>query len=323
MSRFHRPPAFRTFRARVKALKRPLVWGTASVLSLVTFFLVRYWQTPQWISLHAPNFPASRFSASDSTIADLGIADLPMMDALVTGPATAHSTDALSSSPFAGISFAATTDSIEPDQPISLQTPRVQNSGNADSSRGNPLPSSLDSALLLAETSEDSDSPLQSALDRRSTPNPLQPSLLAQTSSQSSLPPSSELTAVPGINRLYVPQPLPGSPLRDQTLLQPQFVPQTSPSPGTTGYTLPPSLRLNTTSLGVDWHPDRSWQLPQHPLRTVPSPRVIPSPSLDRTRSDRPLPQGQDNLIPAPFSVPFAAPGQSIGGGQIHTFSNP
>lgn len=99
------------------------------------------------------------------------------------------------------------------------------------------------------------------------------------------------------------PQPLPGQPASLQTQPYPQFLPQTSPAPGTTGYTLPPALR---TPIGFG--------------------------SINRqSREDRPSAvqpaQSGLNAVPSeaslPFSIPRAVPGRSMGGGAINTFSNP
>ncbi|XQQ07816.1 MAG: hypothetical protein EDM05_62335 [Leptolyngbya sp. IPPAS B-1204] len=117
---------------------------------------------------------------------------------------------------------------------------------------------------------------------------------------------------------------------------QPSYVPQTSPAPGTTGYTLPPAFRTPTNTPG--FYPNATspnFTTPQiaPTVRTQPIPgsysgsygttpgygTTAPSPSPNFSAPSSSNAQSQQ----APFSVPRTPPGQYIGGGEINTFSNP
>lgn len=128
-----------------------------------------------------------------------------------------------------------------------------------------------------------------------------------------------------------------------QTFSQPsgfqRYVPQTSPPPGTTGYTLPPAFRTPANVPGFSQNSlSPNFGVPQSPgFRTI-SPiapaltQPVPGSSYGQTPGygsqipsyasptyTNPPPQVQ----PSPFSVPRTPPGRYIGGGEINTFSNP
>lgn len=174
--------------------------------------------------------------------------------------------------------------------------------------------------------------PLQSALDRYS-PNGRHSSLSPVRSPSQPLGDNSL-----GNSRLSDPE---GSFRQDslrQTERTPsglprtQFTPQISPSPGTTGYTLPPTLRTSTPSASPSSIGNLQPIPGQIPLQTAPA-----TPGQPYNSGQTPYPTGQTTAypsaqpslapsfqpMPSPFSVPRAVPGRSIGGGQINTFSNP
>ncbi|HEY9658853.1 MAG TPA: hypothetical protein V6C65_10405 [Allocoleopsis sp.] len=178
-----------------------------------------------------------------------------------------------------------------------------------------------------------STNPLQSALDRHTTSEPSRTGIPQPATPASPLPGSSSSTrsstssfnpTTPG--QFYMPQPLPGQPAATQTLVQPPYVPQTSPAAGTTGYTVPPSFQA--PNAGAPPNPYTPSMLPSPPLGQSiaplqPTPGTSPA-NLGSTYPATAQPQfTTPQPSPAPFSVPRRAPGQSIGGGQINTFSNP
>ena len=173
--------------------------------------------------------------------------------------------------------------------------------------------------------------PLQSALDRYSSiPNP-SPTSPAQSLAQSLGADSSR-----GSEPRSTEEPISQDSWRQpesslQNLPSPQFTPQLSPFPGTTGYTLPPTLRPSLTSVGSSFSGGSLQPIPgQIAPQTAPT---VPRQFYDDGQSSYPngqaaYPRVQSSSVsasptPAPFSVPHAAPGRSIGGGQINTFSNP
>ncbi|MCY7283921.1 MAG: hypothetical protein LH679_10875, partial [Cyanobacteria bacterium CAN_BIN43] len=173
--------------------------------------------------------------------------------------------------------------------------------------------------------------PLQSALDRYSSiPNP-SPTSPAQSLAQSLGADSSR-----GSEPRSTEEPISQDSWRQpesslQNLPSPQFTPQLSPFPGTTGYTLPPTLRPSLTSVGSSFSGGSLQPIPgQIAPQTAPT---VPRQFYDDGQPSYPngqaaYPRVQSSSVsasptPAPFSVPHAAPGRSIGGGQINTFSNP
>jgi hypothetical protein len=190
--------------------------------------------------------------------------------------------------------------------------------------------SSYPEPIVVGPNSEPNASPLQAALDRHagvstpsdssaSDPSASQPldSPIAQTA------PGIEPTPVAApLNwfRPNLPQPLPGQPSTNQTFPQPVYIPQTSPAPGSTGYTLPARLRVPSPAIGAS---DASTTLtaPQTLPGILPQPVTLPTTVQPETFGPVQPQFAQPASIP--FSVPRPAPGRTIGGGQINTFSNP
>lgn len=199
--------------------------------------------------------------------------------------------------------------------------------GSASQSSGNQSPNSAGI------------NPLESAIERHNSPASVQSTpfpqsgLASPNSNLDSTTTSPELPTptAPGIGQstsvqptFVQPQPIPGQPSYGQTQPQPQFLPQTAPAPGTTGYTLPPAFRTNANTPAGPSFGNYNNQSNYNPSG-VPS---IGSPSTPQSGvpSSTAQPQFQaspSQPTPAPFSVPRAAPGQAIGGGRINSFSNP
>lgn len=135
-----------------------------------------------------------------------------------------------------------------------------------------------------------------------------------------------------------------------QGLPQPMSVPSSfirttpamSPPPGTTGYTLPPTLYQAPTTAPVGNAytnlvnpaanlrvPQPSYGVPMQPgslsapgVTPLPN-RVVPTGPAMSQPLGAPLPQPIATPAPPPFSASRRAPGQYGGSGQINTFSNP
>jgi hypothetical protein len=214
------------------------------------------------------------------------------------------------------------------------QLPSVYSPGSAT---GLAIPLSNGVAISSSASSTNSSTainPLQSALERYSSTEeqsqlssvrPLAQSSAARSTEDSELPELSETEGSTGQN-------FPGQPdSSPQRLPSPQFSPQISPSPGTTGYTLPLTLQTPTPSVRPS-----SFNINLQPIPGQITPQINPAapgqfydegqPSHSTGQPNYPKVQpssAPSSLVPAPFSVPRAAPGRSIGGGQINTFSNP
>jgi hypothetical protein len=262
-------------------------------------------------------------------------------------------------------------------QPRKREPSQVQALDETSSVLSSPL---LSSAFLPPSTATDSGfrsglnserttqaaltlSPLQSALDRSAGigngSQPTATSTDSQTNSQlpltaQALPNSAALPWLTPSGQFA--RPLGTPPLGAQT-----YMPQTSPFPGTTGYTMPSALRPapysvnypagsngsnsyygvypNTyppfgyssapysTGLPVSPAAPGYSTLPQLqvPIQTLP---VTPDGRTPGYSSRVPVPIFNTPATPvvpqsAPFSIPRTPPGRYIGGGEINTFSNP
>lgn len=280
----------------------------------------------------------SPFSAED--FANSSQSDRLPSPLLLPRPSTSRSSSSSSvPDPFA---------SVRPDPDSASRS--LPNSGS-EGNTTNPYSSSGTASSLQNPFSADNPSdepsgtnPLQSAIDRsrspasaQSSPSPSSFNSFSPDANSTGMTESPELQtpAAPlpgqgsGQSSFVQPQPLPGQPSYGQTQPQPQFIPQTSPAPGTTGYTMPPAFRTNANtpagpSFGNYNNPYNNNSYNNNPSG-VPS-TVSPSTTQPATTSPTVQPQvsqPQPQASPAPFSIPRAVPGRSIGGGQINTFSNP
>lgn len=363
------PASLRYFRARLAILRRPMLWGSASVLLLAVWFLAEYWNYPSRFVQVTGSLPADNLadSADDSATVENQTSEAPAPPALLDpfasvdeSPVPATSQPAtLPVPPVANPSGNVLDALILPASPQRAGSSGARSSFNsATSTSQNPFVSSGGASLGQSSLSSlpevnllpvapnalptsasssaapnapddraPSSNPLQTALDRygglaggQSLPAPASPSATVPANPAPSpvSEPGEQIYSPLALPRQAVPQPLPGQPSPFQTLSQPQYLPQTSPPPGTTGYTLPSLFQSPTVSnLG-----DRV---------TVPASGSVsplfapPSAALPNSFSPSPTvqPQFSQPTQPAPFSIPRSAPGRSIGGGQINTFSNP
>lgn len=365
MPTFKQPPAsIRYLKARLHILKRPQVWATASGLALSVFlvgvYLVNSQQYTSSNDLDAAtdsfnpsgNLPSQNLSASNSelfeTLPDLStvptqtsldsqslksdnsrsplfqefLLDQPSIAAQNNKPGRSQSSSFSTSS-----SFEAQRDRPSASRIPSFSSPESPSSGFPGSTFSSPANHSATSSLNGSPTVN----PLQSALDRYS-PNSRQSQFSPASLSQPSVDNSSRGSGLSPTED-SVRQDTGGQQSSPQGFSSPQFAPQLSPFPGTTGYTLPPTLRTSTPSTSPSFNSNLQPIPGQITPQTAPT---APGQSYDYGQPSYPsasqttaYPNAQPSLapysqpMPSPFSVPRAVPGRSIGGGQINTFSNP
>jgi hypothetical protein len=199
----------------------------------------------------------------------------------------------------------------------SLANSRSRRSSLNGSNATNPLQSALDRSSPNGSSPNDRQTPLSPARS-------LSPSSIDNTSGDSRLSPTATPFRQDSLGRQeQTPLGLPNT----------QLSPQLSPSPGTTGYTLPPALQNSTPSSISPSSSNGSLQPIPGQISPQTSP-ALPGQSYGYGQPSSPngqmaYPSAQPSLVPSsqpmpsPFSVPRAVPGRSIGGGQVNTFSNP
>jgi hypothetical protein len=330
-----RPPvSMSPFKARLTVLRRPMVWASASVLLAAGYALFQYWNgaeqsanltnsASQDPSLRSPLLETNRFEDGGST--DLG--DLP-------GLSNQLEPDALSAS--------------EPatQKPVPLSSSTVNRSNRINNTAESlPMPSpGLPSSAFNANTFNSSNT-TNPASDDRSTPiSPLQSALDRNVGGSSALTqsePAADRITEPATAESATAGNFPQSFSSGRASQFQPFIPRTSPPPGTTGYTLPPAFRTPATGSSINdagsgftnfsrLQPvpgvtsQQSGQLPlgygqsRMPTQGRYSPSIQPQ-AIQPQAIQPQIPQADS----APFSIPRTAPGRSIGGGQINTFSNP
>jgi hypothetical protein len=342
----------RQVRARLQVLRKPMVWGAGLALVAAGYVLSQYWDsatevgseatdyrvsypdrrnpllqtdrpslgdTSEWGSL--PNLSPNLLNDPAQTTPGLPSGNSGVSNPVPGSPGAINSTQRSSAfNPFADSQRSLSRVSGEDSRTTGALSNQVPENSSA-TTRSNQTPAV---------------SPLQSALDRNSA--------LSDTPSEST--DSAELTESNGRS---IPQ-RPLSPMGEPQF-QP-YMPRTSPPPGSTGYTLPPSFRTSgdsTSSFSESGSGFSNFSRPQ-PLpgydsapRTtqpmLPSGQRYSSPGQSQgfgtssgsgfggytPQSQVIQPQVTQPQVtqPAPFSVPRTPPGQAIGGGQINTFSNP
>lgn len=351
-----RPSAsIRALKARAKVLTRPGFWGAAIVLLLPLIFLADYWNHPEkfpFLNADRPASPGSNNLSTDAanelpTISDAStVLDLPTLP-----------DDTTDGTPDAKRSLVR-TDFLNTLLSNSLSTEKKTADSNSERSRRTVPslqrrePAKIDlsdafSASPLSTTASPSANPgasqpgsaatnvqpnsLESALDRNfgesatDTANPI-------TSSQT----TESTQAAPNLGQ-FNPSPTSPSanPYSQPSGFRP-YQPQTSPAPGTTGYTLPPAFRtpantptgnfyLNNSSPGSGGSSQITppTQLPSSSYSSPPSYSTTPSYGNPSTYPTPTYANPQPQVQPSPFSIPRNPPGQHIGGGEINTFSNP
>jgi len=369
MPTFKQPStSFRYLKARLNVLKRPRVWAAASGLIPLVFLVGAYLANPQQY-LGSNDLEDTTNSPHQNSLGNLPTQSMPASNGelfetlpdLSTVPTQTLSDPqpALSKSPLLQ-EFLLDRSSVtaQPDKPkrsslsplFSASSENQRDSCVICGAASHPqsrlsnfystnFPSSNPPSAVPLGTADSSISapsfptinPLQSALARYSSIPNSSPTSSAQPLAQSSGTDSSRnsesrLTEEPTSRDSWRP---PESSL--QSLPSPQFTPQLSPFPGTTGYTLPPTLQPSLPSVRSSFTGGSLQPIPgQIAPQTAPTvPREFydegqPSYSTGQAAYPRvQAPSASASPTPAPFSVPRAAPGRSIGGGQINTFSNP
>ncbi len=370
MPTFKQTPASISYRkARLNFLKRPTVWATACGLLLSVFLVGEYLANPQQYTggnnpdtatnpsnqnpsgnLPTQNTPASSselFEALPDSTASTPIGSDPQP------PESDNSKSPLLQEFLLGrSSIAAQKDKLGRSQSSSFSTStsaenkRDRSSGSrfpglsSSSSPSSGFPSSTLPGLSGGRsggsslTGSSPINPLQSALDRYSpngSPSNGSPSQLSPSaSSVDNSPRDSRLSPTVGSFRQ---NSLGQQESTSPGLPSPQFSSQVSPLPGTTGYTLPPTLRTSTPSVSPSSSYGNFQPIPgQTTPQTAPA---VPGQSYGYGQTSSPnagqtaYPGAQPSFVPSsqpmpsPFSAPRAVPGRSIGGGQINTFSNP
>lgn len=369
------PASIRYLKARLSILKRPTVWGSAAAVLLSIFMVGEYLAHPEHYTgaentdaapppSSMTNLPAQEgASASDvfETLPEL--ANVPTQSSVEPkvgtqpNPSSSQSdSDPLLQEFLLGRSLNSPQNndrqrrrsSSSAAASSSASTPSTSSSSRRSRSADTPLPNLYSPSLYSptpssglasvkpgtsgSESLSSPPNPLQSALDRYSaTPVPSSLSNLSDSGnglrsgeaagsglagSQSDLTPT---------QRPYSSQPYTGQP----------YMPQLSPSPGTTGYTLPSTLRSpnaipssSSGSSGSSTQPIPGQTAPLAPTVPVPS---VPVQSYGSQPTQPPAGTAAPRINPvpqavppaAPYSVPRPVPGRNIGGGEINTFSNP
>lgn len=294
------PFSLRYLKARLRVLKRPQVWGTTAGLVL-TIALANYWLHPSRARLDRSDLPASAPASGNAptTAADSSSAatptPLPILPTPLSSPDRGNARrQNLGSSP---------TNAFDRNNssPLGFQAPQAS-----------PNPLSPDASL-----------PLQQGLiegDRGSTASTNPPrTAIDRTSPYSAQPAPGSTSAVPtNIQPEGVTLPARISP--PATNLQPgamsPYRAQTSPPPGTTGYTLPPSLVSPASAPpAVNSLPQPVPGLPASPTNSVYGmPNAVANPAQPQIQVPPP--------VPPPVVMP-QPPGRPIGNGQVNTFANP
>jgi hypothetical protein len=363
------PASIRYLKARLNILKRPMVWAVASGLILSVFWVGEYLANPQQYTggndldadTNPPNqnplgnLPTQNIPASSGELFET----LPEISTVPTQTSSAPQfprSDSSRSPLLQEFLLGRSSTAAPKDKPGRSQSPSFSTPSSSETRRDRPpasrLPSlySLDSPLLglpsssLSSTAASRSSasssngsnainPLQSALDRYSPIGGSSQLTPARSLAQSSAKPrlgNPRLSTEDLVRQDSLGQP----DTFPQGLPSPQFAPQLSPLPGTTGYTLPPTLRTPTSSVSPSSSSGNLQPIPgQITPQTAPA---VPGqsfrdgqPSYPSARQTTAYPSAQPSLapssqpLPSAFSVPRAVPGRSIGGGQMNTFSNP
>jgi hypothetical protein len=338
--------AVRHLRAQLAMLRRPSVWGAGLFLLLPLLFLADYWLNPQFLRFSRNRAPVDPLVETTSdplgtvpAAPDNAALDQPvpagsnaqlqdeLMRLLLTAPDASLTPGSSSSASKANARSHQNTASAAPLTPVAVPITTAGSGGLW----AMPVAATASETASNANSSDapTAVSPLQSALDRAAGTTSTAPAS-SQPVAPASQPGLANGTA-PSVTQLYNP-----GTVTSGALFQPSgqtYLPQTSPAPGTTGYTLPPALQTPAnTPANRSFYPNRSNGsghssssatlqpipgTPAAPLQSLPVAPGYPAPTYV-------APQSQVQPVqPAPFSVPRTPPGRQIGGGQINTFSNP
>ena len=324
------PPALRYRLVRLRAISRhPAVWGSLAALGLLAVVGPQYLRHPEWLSQYDPAADSAAVAPDTEVdaLSNAELADLAEIDNLALLLNQIQPTTATALAPpsaDAAAPPAATADQA-PTGPFAQYLERNR-------FRFSPAPGGQPEGTAIAPwaVATDQSRPLSGAIAPESfAPESLPPSALQQALNQAAGPESeagtqpapepadggSEMTPPPWMVEGSLEGRLPGV---DQRFMR--TTPQMSPPPGTTGYTLPPSLV---------------------PSPALPSPgSVAPAPAALNLDLDAPVvaplgsvqgaaQPGAGNSVSAPSPQPvppFSAPrppGVYTGNGYINTFSDP
>jgi hypothetical protein len=383
--------SLRYLKARLRILKRPMVWGSASALILAVLLFSEYWKHSDKFNLPTaesgrgpssgvasldslPDSTANVPSREDSAI---GV-DIDSLPVLIEGlnanqspganPASANgsstspvpsavpsNTASPQSQPVAQAPLASRNNpflgnSQQRSRPLfDFDLPNISSSSDSNSnSSGSATTSTASTGLasgidLLATPSQPTptaSTPLQTSLERVRASSSSQGNTGDRTQNQS------EEALTSSDTRLAPGQPIPESLLPSRLRPSPAPV-QMYPSPGTTGYTLPPTLRNVPSSAPGSSSSTYANPTGYQSYPGVQAPQIAPPVLNQQTRYGQSTaqPPGYNSNLPTgvanPYSapqinpnsaprvepvevepLPFTAP-YSRGGGEFNTFSNP
>jgi hypothetical protein len=358
MPRFDQSPTARRLKVKLQVLLKPAVWGSAAVLGVAGLFLAEYLSNPARymgggeaianestpydpnpllnfpnpadfggnygrVPTIAPKIDPKAAKSDGSAPSALGEKLEPNngrsrvnrnSDKSIFSLGTGQATEPLIRS---GV-FSRMNEENKGTNPSVMGVSPLQSA--LDRQAAERLGDRLDSNSRLAERLGEGIGSNPSNIDRNSRDFAAQGSNVpaGQLTPGNLLPNSSLSTTVPIASPQY----------------QPQYQPRTSPLPGTTGYTPPASLRTEPSASApgiTSLYPNAAGQvtapqpLPSYRSNTRVSP-LSSQPGSFRQPTFGPAAVEQQNPASRPpeaFSVPYSAPGQSIGGGRIDSFSNP
>jgi hypothetical protein len=367
----HSPASVRYLKARLRILKRPAVWGSAAILLLTLFSVYTFLRQPDWLTVSEservspetenatdevdPNaLPPEEDSAIGMDIDSLSVLrneisnfdeeaeiDLLAPPSRPTEGEEGESTalrqtgsPLLSGAPQSSQSSPFSSAYAQSGQPLSLNLFNAPNllagsSAATDSTSAGAANPGL--GLGTASQATPPASPLRAAVEQyANSANQSTAQAQTQAQAQPTETASGDSRRQPAATPTYLPPQSLG-----------QYAPQTSPAPGTTGYTIPPSLiygRNNTYTNPASPNsvsPQAVPGLPQAPQvlpQTIPAQPGIGQPAQTpygggTAGGTSPVPNVQQPQVvqpqPQPFSVPRTSAGYSIGGREIESFSNP
>ncbi|MBD2110518.1 MULTISPECIES: hypothetical protein [Cyanophyceae] len=326
------PPALRYRLVRLqslgRSLNRPTVWGGLGLLGLLAVAVPQYLRNPEWRSQYNPAVDSAAVDPSTNVgnLSNDDLADLAEIDNLAVlldqiQPTTAtalEGEEARSPNTDALALPTATEEQQAPTSPFAnyLERSRFRFSPSASGGEAN-----LDTARSLDPSSADptasgEGAPQPSALQQALNQRRADTAPAAETASEERNPvaeaaPTDNLTPSPWM----VEGSLPGV---DQRFIR--TTPQMSPPPGTTGYTLPPTLAPSPAAVAPAAPvAPAALNLNLGAPAATPSAEVTAQPTSGVPSN---VPSSTLQPEPAPFSAP-RPPGVYTGNGYINTFSDP
>ncbi|MBD1876928.1 hypothetical protein H6F75_25920 [Nodosilinea sp. FACHB-131] len=325
------PPALRYRLVRLqslgRSLNRPTVWGGLGLLGLLAVAVPQYSRHPEWRSQYNPAVDSAAVDPNTNldNLSNDDLADLAEIDNLAVlldqiQPTTATALEEAARSPDTDPLAlpTATEEQQAPTSPFAnyLERSRFRFSPSASGSEAGSLEATRPLGQSAADLTSGQGAPqlsaLQQALNQRRA-NAAPPS---ETTSEDRNPvaeaaPTDNLTPSPWM----VEGSLPGI---DQRFIR--TTPQMSPPPGTTGYTLPPTLAPSPAAVAPAASvAPAALNLNLRTPATAPPAGVTAQPPSGVPGN---IPSATPQPEPAPFSAP-RPPGVYTGNGYINTFSDP